>query len=95
MNAHSPEHLDQVAAAMLGGCAGHGQGMHGMHSMHGGGAGAAGCPMHAEMQQKMAAAATPQERQALMAEHHKSMSMGMAAGDAGVMQCPMMQPAAK
>lgn len=80
-----------AAAAILGGCAapGHGMhGMHGMHAMHGGGGGMA-CPMHADMQQKMAAAKTPEERQALMAEHHKSM------GAAGGMQCPMMQPAAK
>lgn len=78
------------AAALLGGCAGHGHGMHGhgMHGMQGGGPGA-GCPMRAEMQQKMAAAKTPEERQALMAEHQKSMGM------AGGAQCPMMQPAAK
>lgn len=89
-----------AAAGVVGGCAGHGQGMpgmqgmHGMHAMHGG-AYAAGenCPMHAEMQQKMAAAKTPEERQALMAEHHKSMGMGMGSGDG--MQCPMMQPATK
>lgn len=88
-----------AAAGVLGGCAGHGhgmQGMHGMHGMHGGAAGAgAGCPMEADMQQKMAAAKTPEERQALMAEHQKSMGMGMGAGPAGAMQCPMMQPATK
>lgn len=61
---------------------GHGQGM------HGGGMGAGACPMGADMQQKMAAAKTPEERQALMAEHRKSMG-----ADAG--QCPMMQTPAK
>jgi hypothetical protein len=76
------------SAALLGlaGCGamrGHG------HGMHGGGMGADACPMHAEMQQKMAAAKTPEERQALMAEHHKAM------GGSGGMQCPMMPPAAK
>lgn len=76
-----------AAAAVLGGCAGHGHGMHGMQGMHGG----ASCPMHADMQQKMAAAKTAEERQALMAEHQKSMGMGAGGG----MQCPMMQPAAK
>ncbi|WP_341893306.1 hypothetical protein [Variovorax sp. YR752] len=76
-----------AAALLLGGCAGHG---HGMHGMHGAGAGPGGaCPMHADMQQKMAAAKTPEERQALMAEHHRSMGMS------GGTQCPMMQPPAK
>jgi len=75
------------SAALLGlaGCGamrGHG------HGMHGGGMGADACPMRADMQQKMAAAKTPEERQALMAEHRKSMG-----ADAG--QCPMMQPPAK
>jgi hypothetical protein len=75
------------SAALLGlaGCGamrGHG------HSMHGGGMGADACPMRADMQQKMAAAKTPEERQALMAEHRKSMG-----ADAG--QCPMMQTPAK
>lgn len=75
------------SAALLGlaGCGamrGHG------HGMHGGGMGADACPMHADMQQKMAAAKTPEERQALMAEHRKS--MGANAG-----QCPMMQAPAK
>lgn len=76
-----------AAAALLGGCAAPGHGMHGMH----GGAGGQGmsCPMHADMQQKMAAAKTPEERQALMAEHRQAM------GGAGGMGCPMMQPAAK
>lgn len=83
-----------AAAGVLGGCAGHGHGMHGMQGMHAGAAGpGAACPMHAEMhaqmEQKMAAATTPQERQALMAEHHKGM------GSPGGMQCPMMQPATK
>ncbi len=76
-----------AGAALLGlaGCGamrGHG------HGMHGGGMGADACPMHADMQQKMAAAKTPEERQALMAEHRKS--MGANAG-----QCPMMQAPAK
>ena len=77
-----------AAAGLVGGCAGqHGPGMHGMH---GTGPGAGGtCPMHADMQQKMAAAKTPQERQALMDEHHKSMGM------AGSSACPMMQAPAK
>lgn len=77
------------SAALLGlaGCGalrGHGHG----HGMHGGGMGADACPMRADMQQKMAAAKTPEERQALMAEHRKSMG-----ADAG--QCPMMQAPAK
>lgn len=84
------------AAGVLGGCTGYGHGMHGMHGMHamhgmhgsGGGPGAS-CPMHADMQQKLAAAKTPEERQALMAEHHQGM------GRPDGMQCPMMQPAAK
>jgi len=76
------------AALVLGGCAWHGPGS-GMHGMHGGAYAGGGCPMRAEMQQKMAEAKTPEERQALMAEHHKG--MGMPEG----MQCPMMQPAAK
>lgn len=84
-----------AAAGVLGGCAGHGHGMHGMQGMGSAGGPGAGCPMQAEMQQKMAAAKTPEERQALMAEHHKSMGMGMGAGTAGGMQCPMMQPATK
>lgn len=86
-----------AAAGVLGGCAGYGHGMHGMHGMQGGayGPGGGACPMQAEMQQKMAAAKTPEERQALMAEHQKSMGMGMGAGNAGGMQCPMMQPATK
>jgi hypothetical protein len=74
-------------AALLGlaGCGamrGHG------HGMQGGGMGADACPMRADMQQKMAAAKTPEERQALMAEHRKTMG-----ADAG--QCPMMQTPAK
>lgn len=81
-----------AAAGVLAGCAGHGHGMHGMQGMQGMSGGSAGaCPMQAEMQQKMAAAKTPEERQALMAEHQKSMGMGAGGG----MQCPMMQPAAK
>lgn len=82
-----------AAAAVLGGCAAPGHGMHGMHGMHGGGGGQGmNCPMHADMQQKMAAAKTPEERQKLMAEHHQAMG---GAGGAGGMSCPMMQPAAK
>lgn len=56
--------------------------------MHGAGPGGA-CPMHADMQQKMAAAKTPEERQALMAEHHKGMGM------AGGTTCPMAKPPAE
>jgi hypothetical protein len=78
-----------AAALGLAGCGamyGHGHG-HGQ-GMHGGGMGAGACPMGADMQQKMAAAKTPEERQALMAEHQKSMG-------AGAGQCAMMQTPAK
>lgn len=76
-----------VVITMLGGCATPD------HSAHGtqGATTAQGmsCPTHADMHQKMAAAKTPEERQAMMAEHHKGM------GGSGGMACPMMQPAAK
>ncbi|TXC66903.1 hypothetical protein FSC37_17275 [Piscinibacter aquaticus] len=62
-----------------------------MHGTGGMGGMGASCPMQGEMQQKMAAAKTPEERRALMAEHQKSMGMGAGSG----MQCPMMTPAAK
>lgn len=74
-------------AALLGGCATHDHGSHGAQAA-GANAGMS-CPMHADMQQKMAAAKTPEERQALMAEHRKGM------GADGGMACPMMKPAAR
>jgi hypothetical protein len=82
-----------AAVLALGACAGHGQNMHRMDGAgYGpGGMGGGACPMHAEMHQKMADAKTPEERQALMAEHHKNMGMGGMGG----MQCPMMQSPAK